>query len=798
MTHLNYKSDFVVREAFMTCSGDPVAIPEECDFTITYRTNPYSEYTASRIGGVYTNCAPAGSGKLFVIFNSHRLGRGCLTRTAMFDYRNSIMPDDFLSVASPEDTGIELWEHESECHGVVECDAMMNYVKGDEGLPPVFVNGTIAAGKPDSEVQLSLTFIGQTPEGNPIYRLDGSIPRGDGLHINGYYNTLDELHAAHPAGAPGDTYLIGGNDLYAWNAATNEWSFSGQIKGKDGDKGKDGLPPVIQTGTIASGTPDSEVQLSFTRTGSTPEGNPVYRVDGAIPKGRHGDGFHIDGYYDTADDLKAAHPTGEPGDMYMVGGADLYTWDDTTGRWIFVGNIKGSDGKDGEDGKDGKDGKNGFHHQFVYRSAPTLPETPVGPTIPPTGWSLAPTSPSATNHVWMSQTLVDGSGNTGLWSLPIRISGLNGESGADSTDIEFIYRQTTNATPPARPVTSQQADYIPEGWTDSPCGVSAQYLHEWVCVRYRRAGVWEDYSVPVIWAKWGEKGMDGDGFEYIYRRSTSATAPDKPATSQQDSHVPSGWSDEPLGVTSSYLYEWVSTRKKTNGTWGAFSAPAIWAKYGRDGNNGQDGRDGEDGKNGKNGRMFNYTGDYDATKTYFGNDQVAQVVRRNVGTATTPDYRWFYTTPTAGSFSGLDFTPPNADKWIAYEGNFESVATALLFAEKALISGFNFFNDRIESSGSSRPGVPSMIFDGIGGKIILQIPDRGAFTVDTILTPHGISWHDDNMFIGFMSKSWIDGGMTANQPNAPVVNLKGLLNAPWRHEKGDVYVDLNGFLRIQT
>jgi hypothetical protein len=25
------------------------------------------------------------------------------------------------------------------------------------------------------------------------------------------------------------------------------------------------------------------------------------------------------------------------------------------------------------------------------------------------------------------------------------------------------------------------------------------------------------FTTPVIWSKWGEKGQDGDGYEYIYR-----------------------------------------------------------------------------------------------------------------------------------------------------------------------------------------------------------------------------------------------------------------------------------------
>ena len=45
-------------------------------------------------------------------------------------------------------------------------------------------------------------------------------------------------------------------------------------------------------------------------------------------------------------------------------------------------------------------------------------------------------------------------------------------------------------------------------------------MYEWVSQREKKAakigeGVWGEFSEPVLWSKWGEKGMDGDGYEYI-------------------------------------------------------------------------------------------------------------------------------------------------------------------------------------------------------------------------------------------------------------------------------------------
>lgn len=231
----------------------------------------------------------------------------------------------------------------------------------------------------------------------------------------------------------------------------------------------------------------------------------------------------------------------------------------------------------------GEDGRDGSYYAYAYRTSATQPATPIEQKIPPTDWSLTPTAVTPTTFLWMTQSKVTGTGTIGAWSTPIRISGLNGDNGADGKDVEFIYKRTENGVSPNKPNTSQQDNYVPEGWSDNPQGVSATYLYEWVCVRTKVKGAWSTFSVPAVWSKWGEKGMDGDGYEYIYTRTKTSVSPDKPATSQVDDYVPTGWTDDPTGVTQEYVYEWVCMRKKTNAVWSEFSIPAVWAKYGENG-----------------------------------------------------------------------------------------------------------------------------------------------------------------------------------------------------------------------
>lgn len=91
-------------------------------------------------------------------------------------------------------------------------------------------------------------------------------------------------------------------------------------------------------------------------------------------------------------------------------------------------------------------------------------------------------------------------------------------------------------------------------------------------------------SVPVV-----AFGKDGKGIEYIFKLQDTAPSnptPDNYATNTEyqrtdKEFVPSGWTDDPTGVTAANPYEWVSKRVSTNGHWGAFSEPAEYAHFGK-------------------------------------------------------------------------------------------------------------------------------------------------------------------------------------------------------------------------
>lgn len=237
-------------------------------------------------------------------------------------------------------------------------------------------------------------------------------------------------------------------------------------------------------------------------------------------------------------------------------------------------------------GEKGNSGNNGSVFYFIYTLASTTPSTPTFTTpsalVGQTAWTIKPPTPTDTLYLYMSQAIYNpNTGRFGSWTAPIRISGKDGAKGADGTDIEFIYLRNTGSTP-SKPTSVNTDDYVPTGWTDNPQGITETYKYEWVCVRTKPSGTdtWSAFSTPVIWAKWGDKGTDGDGTEYIFQRTEVEKAPSKPnATSSADGFVPTGWTDEPSGVSADYPFEWVSVRHKTNGSWGFFSTPTLWNNY---------------------------------------------------------------------------------------------------------------------------------------------------------------------------------------------------------------------------
>ena len=165
-----------------------------------------------------------------------------------------------------------------------------------------------------------------------------------------------------------------------------------------------------------------------------------------------------------------------------------------------------------------------------------------------------------------------------------------------------------------------KGEHVPNKWTDTPSGVDENNKTEWCAIRRcnTKTKKWGAWSKPQIWSKYGEKGEDGDGIEYIFYLG-DATPPLNPtpqdfktnlAYQSKDEEwivpidyqytningesvswtIDDTWVDESPNVSAEKMYLWVTSRKyrKFDGkySWGAFSEPALWSKFGESGKSG--------------------------------------------------------------------------------------------------------------------------------------------------------------------------------------------------------------------
>nr|DAO20644.1 MAG TPA: hypothetical protein [Caudoviricetes sp.] len=88
------------------------------------------------------------------------------------------------------------------------------------------------------------------------------------------------------------------------------------------------------------------------------------------------------------------------------------------------------------------------------------------------------------------------------------------------------------------------------------------------------------------WMLMVSDGKDGRDYEYIYTRNNSAEdKPEKPDSQQQDDYVPSGWTDNYMGVSETFQIEWACKRTKKDGVWSEWSDPAPIHRWSKDGEN---------------------------------------------------------------------------------------------------------------------------------------------------------------------------------------------------------------------
>ena len=167
------------------------------------------------------------------------------------------------------------------------------------------------------------------------------------------------------------------------------------------------------------------------------------------------------------------------------------------------------------------------------------------------------------------------------------LTGPQGKPGEDGSNIRYVYYRCTETNAPESDALKEYnggSTNLPDGWHDSPLGITPELPYEYVSISTKPAGTntsWSSFSQPVIWSKWGEKGQDGDGVEYEFYQSDSANRPTYNADDAQ-------WTDEPRGVTKDKPYEYVIKIKIIHDSSGKekrepVGEASLWAKWGENG-----------------------------------------------------------------------------------------------------------------------------------------------------------------------------------------------------------------------
>lgn len=360
-------------------------------------------------------------------------------------------------------------------------------------------------------------------------------------------------------------------------------------------------------------------------------------------------------YWDiTSGDLNNC-PTGWSTDMTFE--SDKYTW---MASAFFSKNNAGAmvgswEGPICITGKPGEPGKDGSSFEFIYaltRDTTSKPNYPTTLADKKRLFDEAESGDDSSHYAtWNGQKwydraqAIDSTNNKACWAAQRVKYSTNsdwvysnspvlwanwGSDGTDGDGIEYIFFQTDDAHQAAGKWYSDAAnfnisytnpgtvngvttnydntldDWVPQGWTDEPQDVSEDVFYEFCSVRKSKNGIWQEFSVPSLWAKYAMDGKDGASIEYVFACTNDDLTPeqvsiDNAAANADGAHTTDEYlpnfnfngtivkaTDNPVSVTENNQYQWVSLRRRKRGAteWEDFSHPAIWTKYTERGYNG--------------------------------------------------------------------------------------------------------------------------------------------------------------------------------------------------------------------
>lgn len=253
------------------------------------------------------------------------------------------------------------------------------------------------------------------------------------------------------------------------------------------------------------------------------------RIGGDIPGGDGAKGFYCEnGMIKCVDDSGSLIYEFKPDGSFTLGKRKI-VYDPTEDKLKFGAGVTltwdniADDAKDhlkgdkGEKGDTGDPGTDGTSIEYIYLrvskysdyGTPPTPESSPFDNYIPRRWT---DKPQGVTEMYPNEWISVRTKKKGSWSAfstPALWSNW-GKKGTDGDGYEYIYKQTSVFVSPDRPTEiSYTDDYVPEGWTDDPQGVSESLPYEWVCTRKSKNGAWKEFSTPALWAKFGKDGQSG-------------------------------------------------------------------------------------------------------------------------------------------------------------------------------------------------------------------------------------------------------------------------------------------------
>lgn len=177
---------------------------------------------------------------------------------------------------------------------------------GADGKTPVFEEGTATTLEPGTQVTVEVVANGTDNSGNPKYKINVSIPRGEkgdpgeGIGVPGENGKTPIFEAGDATtlepGEPVSVQVVSngedesGNPKYKINVEIPKGQKGDPgTPGEPGSPGADGKTPVLVTGDVTTVEAGGAATFDVVADGNDEQGNPKYKVNAGIPRGADGE-----------------------------------------------------------------------------------------------------------------------------------------------------------------------------------------------------------------------------------------------------------------------------------------------------------------------------------------------------------------------------------------------------------------------------------------------------------------------------------------------------------------------------